>query len=325
MAKNYLITGAAGFIGHHIVDNILRNSNDNIIILDRLDESGNLNRLAEIGCPNNRAKFIYHNLRAPINDLLRSQIGHVDIILHLAAATHVDRSIDEPAEFVMDNVLATCHLLDFARKIDLEQFVYFGTDEVFGPAPEGVAYSEWDRYKSGNPYAATKAGAEELCVAYHNTYNLPVKITHCMNVFGERQHPEKFIPMVVSKVLKGEPVTIHADAKCEKAGSRFYIHARNVADAIGYVIDNGYVGEKFNIVGELEVDNLHLAQIIAGVVGKPLIYEMVDFHSSRPGHDLRYALDGSRLCAMGWTVPVDFVASITKTIEWTLKNDRWLF
>jgi len=320
----YLITGAAGFIGHHIVEHLLINTDDEIVIIDRLDESGNLNRLSEIGCPNPRIRFIHHNLRSPVSDLLKNQIGNIDRILHIAAATHVDRSITHPMEFVLDNVVATANILDYARSIEIDQMVYFSTDEVFGPAPKGVAYKEWDRYKSGNPYAATKAGSEELCIAYHNTYGLPVKVTHCMNVFGERQHPEKFIPMVVKKARDGETVTIHSDKTGTIPGSRFYIHARNVANGVMFVMDNGVAGDKYNIVGEREVDNLELAQLISGFQGKPLSYEMVDFHGSRPGHDLRYALDGTKLADMGWTPDVTFDESLEKTVKWSLENKQWL-
>lgn len=272
-----------------------------------------------------RVRFVYHNLRSPINEYLQHQIGHVDIILHLAASTHVDRSIDHPMEFVMDNVVATCNMLDYARSFPVKPlFVYFSTDEVFGPASEGVAYKEWDRYNSGNPYSATKAGGEELVLSYNNTYGLPSIITHTMNVFGERQHPEKFIPMVIKSVLKGDTVTIHANSDKTKAGSRFYIHARNVAEAIMFLLENYKDGDKYNIVGEKEVDNLELAQFIAKVVGKPLKYEMVDFHSSRPGHDLRYALDGTKLKEMGFEYPKTFEQSLEKTIRWYLEHPKWL-
>ncbi len=147
-----------------------------------------------------------------------------------------------------------------------------------------------------------------------------------MNVFGERQHPEKFIPMTIRKVLKGETVIIHANKDKTKAGSRFYIHARNVAAAVQFVLDKGEIGEKYNIVGEREMDNLELAQFIAQVVGKPLKYKMVDFHSSRPGHDLRYALDGTRLKKMGWKLPKNFKESLRKTVEWNLEpeNKKWI-
>ena len=158
-----------------------------------------------------RVKIVHHDLKAALNPLVCSEIGQVDYILHLAAGSHVDRSIDYPMEFVLDNVVGTANILDFARTQDnLEKFVYFSTDEVFGPAPNGIKYKENDRYNSTNPYSATKAGAEELAVAYENTYKLPIIITHTMNVFGERQHPEKYIPMCIRKARDGEVVTIHS-------------------------------------------------------------------------------------------------------------------
>lgn len=272
-----LLTGGAGFIGHHVVDRLLKEQAD-VTLIDRLDESGNLNRLAEVGAIG-PCRFIYHDLKAPINDQLAAQIGEHDVIMHLAAATHVDRSISDPMAFVMDNVVATTNILDFARKVGCEKFINFSTDEVFGPAPVGTRYKEDDRYNAGNPYAATKAGAVQMGLAYHNTYGTPVLTTHTMNVIGERQHPEKMVPMCIAKVDRGDKVTIHANASRTKAGSRFYIHAQDVADAMMFLCQHGEAGQKYNIVGEREVDNLELAQMIAGAVGKPLRYEMVDFHS----------------------------------------------
>ena len=161
-----------------------------------------------------RVKIVHHDLKAELNPLVCSEIGQVDYILHLAAGSHVDRSIDYPMEFIMDNVVGTANILEFARRQDnLERFVYFSTDEVFGPAPNGIKYKENDRYNSTNPYSATKAGAEELAVAYENTYKLPIYITHTMNVFGERQHPEKYIPMCIKRARDGEVITIHSDAR----------------------------------------------------------------------------------------------------------------
>lgn len=318
-----LVTGGAGFIGHHLVSQILSTTDWRVTILDRLDHSGNLNRLAEIGAHNNsRVRFVFHDLRAAINDQVTQQIGDHDYIAHLAAATHVDRSIADPMSFVLDNVVATCNILDFARKTGCEKFIQFSTDEVFGPAPEGVNYLEDARYRSGNPYAATKAGAEELAVSYHNTYGLPVIVTHTMNACGERQNPEKFVPMTIAKVRDGETVTIHADKSCNKPGSRYYIEARHVAEATLFLLENGNAGEKYNIVGAVEIDNLELARMIADAIGKPLRSKLVDFHSSRPGHDLRYALDGSKMTAMGFTAPIPDIARIAR---WYIDNEAaWL-
>lgn len=320
-----LITGAAGFIGHHLTQAIIERTDWKVTVIDRLDESGNLNRLAEIGAAKHpRVKFVFHDLRGAINDQLAGQLGSHDYILHLAAATHVDRSISDPLSFVYDNVVATCHLLDFARRVGCQRFIQFSTDEVFGPAPQGMAYKEWDRYRSGNPYSATKAGAEELALAYENTYGVPVLITHTMNVVGVRQHPEKFVPMCIAKIENGETVTIHADKTKSIPGSRFYIGAREVSDAVLFLLKYGVVGDKYNIVGERELNNLEVARLIAAKLGKPLHYELTDFHSSRPGHDLRYALDGSKMAAMGWGPERNIEDVLGDIVQWTVENRRWL-
>jgi len=328
--KRILLTGGAGFIGSHVLQQMVETCPQwHFVVIDRLDSSGNLNRLAELNLPMDRVKFIYHDLKSPITGQLAYQIGHIDSIMHLAAATHVDRSIEDPMSFVMDNVVATCSLLNYARTLPyLQSFLYFSTDEVFGPAPEGVAYREWDRYKSGNPYAATKAGGEELALAFHNTYKLPVIITHTMNVVGTMQHPEKFVPMTISKVRDSRTVTIHSDKTRTKAGSRHYISVRDVAGALIFLMSasDGFreFGGKYNIVGVKEINNLQMARMIATAMNKPLDYEMVDFHSSRPGHDLRYALDGSLMASLGWRPSIDIYDEIKHIVDWSLKNDHWL-
>lgn len=321
--KKVLITGGAGFIGSNLIAYMLLKTDWQITILDRLDHSGNLNRLAEIGAYNNpRVRFMFCDLRAAINDQVAQQIGKHDYILHLAAGTHVDRSITDPMAFVLDNVVATCNILDFARKMPCEKFINFSTDEVFGPAPEGVAYKEDDRYNAGNPYAATKAGAAQLGISYHNTYGLPVITTHTMNVIGIRQNPEKFVPMTIAKVKRGEKVYIHANKAKTKAGSRYYIDAFEVARGILFLLEKGIPGEKYNLVGSEEIDNLDLAQRIASAVGQPLVHEMLDFHSSRPGHDLRYALDGTKMAELGFTpAPID----LPRIVGWYVENVlQWL-
>ena len=342
MSKTVLITGGAGFIAHHVIDKILRDTDWNIVSLDRLDISGNLNRLHDMLRDHDpkevarRMRIIFHDLKAEINSQIVHDIGPVDIVLHLAAGSHVDRSIVYPMEFVQDNVVGTVNLLDYARKNhpNLEKFVYFSTDEIFGIAPVGVSYKEYDRYNSTNPYSASKAAAEEFCVAYENTYKMPIVVTHTMNVFGERQHPEKFIPATIQKVRDGETVIIHSDPTRTIAGSRMYIHARDVAEGLMFILglknyvhtgDYGHAHcPKFNLVGTEEIDNLTLAQMIAAAVGKELKYEMTDFHSSRPGHDMRYALDGGLLSSLGWTPKIKLSERITEMVQWTLQNERWL-
>jgi dTDP-glucose 4,6-dehydratase len=339
MSKTVLITGGCGFIAHHVVEHFLNFTDWNIVTLDRLDYSGNLNRLHEVlelypKVERKRVRTVFHDLKAELNPLVQNFIGKPDIILHLAAASHVDRSITHPLEFITDNIMGTAHILEYARKLDnLEMFLYFSTDEIFGMAPPGVAYTERDRYNSTNPYSASKAGGEELCVAYENTYKMPMMVTHTMNVFGERQTPEKFIPLVIKKVLKNELVTIHADATKTQAGSRFYVHAKDVADALLFLLQKNPQVEpdfgmakcrKFNIVGKEEIDNLTLARMIADSIEKELKYDMVDFHTSRPGHDLRYALSGDLMCSLGWEPRVALSDRIKEVTDWYQENTKWL-
>lgn len=339
MAKKVLVTGGAGFIAHHVIETLIEKTNWEIISLDRLDFSGNLNRLHDVMSgfdteTRKRLKVVFHDLRAELNSQLINLLGDINIVLHLAAGSHVDRAIKYPMDFVLDNVVGTVNLLNYARNLkNLERFVYFSTDEVFGPAPNGVLYGEYDRYNSTNPYSASKAGGEEMCVAFENTYSMPIYITHTMNVFGERQHPEKFIPLCIRKVRDNESVTIHSDPSKTQAGSRHYIHARDVAEGMLHILGlNGpfktdYGGAKcpkFNLVGKEEIDNLSLAKMIAKSQGKELKYEMIDFHSARPGHDLRYSLSGDYMRSLGWEPKIALSERISQVVNWTLANDRWL-
>jgi len=340
--KIALVTGGAGFIAHHVIEDLLENTDWNIISLDRLDFSGRPNRLTDMlegksAEAKDRVRVLYCDLRAPLNNQLGRDIGRVDFILHLAAAASVDRSIESPMDFVMDNTVATVNLLEFARhnQPQLERFVYFSTDEVFGPAPSGVNYKEYDRYSSANPYAASKAAGEEFAVSFENTYKMPIVITHTMNVFGERQNPTKFLPGVIRAVRDGGKVTIHSDPTMTIAGSRVYIHVKDVAEGLRFIInlprDYRHTGDfggakcpKFNIVGPQEIDNLAMAKIIAESVGKELNYELMDFHSGRPGHDLRFAMSGELLKSLGWSPRVSLQERVEQFTQWTLSNTKWL-
>ena len=347
MSKKICITGGAGFIAHHAIETILDETDWEIITVDRIDFSGNYNRLVDVlenHPERKRVRTVWHDLKAEFNPQIKAFIGNVDYIVHMAAGSHVDRSIDYPMEFVMDNVVGTVNVMDWARGLDsLDRMIYFSTDEVFGPAPKGTKFKEWDRYNSTNPYSASKAGAEELAVAYENTYGLPIYISHTMNVFGERQHPEKYIPMCIRRVRNGESITVHSNSAKTEAGSRHYIHAKDVADAMLFLLtkdperrllsidknnwsDEVGVGKdiKFNIVGPEEIDNLSLAKMIGECQGKEAITEMVDFHSARPGHDLRYALDGGLMKSIGWEPKLKFSERIQQVSDWYLSNNKWL-
>lgn len=328
-----LITGGAGFIGHHLVDYLLEKTDWHLVLLDRLDLSGNLNRMAELppvrdGQARGRMRFVYHDLKAPIGEHVAAMIGDVDYILHLAASTHVDRSIEDPLLFAMDNVVGTTNLLTYARSLkNLKRFINFSTDEVFGPAPDGYAHKEADPYLPSNPYSASKAGAASMGYAFYVTYGLPVVTTYTMNNFGERQHPEKLVPKAIRSILRGEPMPIFATIDergvATAIGSRYWIHCRNTASAIFYLLERGVAGQSYNVVGFDELTNLAMAERIAAIVGKPLIPHFVDFHKVRPGHDRRYALDGTKLKELGWTPEVDFEESLRKTVDFTLNNPQW--
>ena len=321
-----LVTGAAGFLGHHFVEHILKTTDHDVTIIDKLTyASAGFDRLKDIGAyEHKRVKVFTHDFRLPIEGSLADEIGEPDWIVHIGAETHVDNSIRDPYPFVMTNVVGTMYMLEFAKKVKPQKFLYFSTDEVFGDAPKGTAYKEWDRYNSRNPYAASKAGGEELCLAYANSYGMNMIITHTMNIFGERQHKEKFIPIVMNKIRKGEVLEIH----CTNGdpASRSWIHARNASSAVMFLLEATQPGvrDKFNITGEVEFNNLDLAQDIAKIMNKDLKFQLVDYYADRPGHDPRYMLDGTKLRDMGWEMPKNFDASLRKTIEWTLERERWL-
>lgn len=320
-----LITGGAGFIGHHFVEHLHRKTDWEIVIIDKLSyASHGVKRLESANILTSpRVKIFTADLSVPISDGIISEIGELDYIVHLAAETHVDNSIKEPIPFIRNNIESTINILEYARTLKIKKFLYFSTDEVYGPAPDDISYKEWDRYKPTNPYSGSKAASEMLCMSYENTYKIPLIICNVMNVFGERQHVEKFIPKAIKTILSGKILDIHAD-KNMKSGSRFYIHGRNVADAICFIIKHGEIGEKYNITGEREVSNLEMAEYIANVIRKPLLYKLDCECSYRPGHDLRYALNGEKLFNLGWRLPKTFEESLKKTIEWTLDNKEWL-
>ncbi len=325
--KTVLLTGGTGFIGHHLFQYIMKNTDWNVVILDRFSYAGSCDRprvIADAEHYYNRFKVICHDFRSSFNEDIKVKLSQYkfDFILHLAASTHVDRSISNPLDFVFDNVVGTCNLLEWYRYNSVKStFLYFSTDEVFGPQTGINQAKEWDNYNSNNPYAATKAGAEELCLAYANTYDLDIRITHTMNVFAEGQHIEKFIPLCVKRIISGEEIQIHANADCTVSSSRCYIHAKKVAEAVLFVLKHGKQREKYNIVGQREITNEFLVLEIANILNKTTNYKLVDFHSSRPGHDLRYALDGSKLKNMGFCYNKgNFEIDLIQTVKWYEKQ-----
>lgn len=335
MSKHLLLTGGLGFVGAHAVAHFLKTTDWDITVLDSMRFSGRIERLTEIeGYDPDRCQVFWHDLRSPIHATLRSAIGDVDYIINAASDSHVDRSITDPVPFIHNNVMLSVNMLEYAREVKPEKYVQVSTDEVFGPAPLGYSHKENDPLLPSNPYSASKGAQELISYSYWRTYNVPLIITNTMNMLGEKQNREKMIPSTIYKVLNGETVTIHARPNPDGSwtpGSRVWLHARNWADAHKFILENLDIvnfgeGEplKYNVAGEREIDNLELAQTIADILEMPLKYEMVDFHSSRPGHDLRYSLDGSKLAAAGWVPPVPLEESLRQTVLWSRDHPEWL-
>jgi len=334
--KRVLLTGASGFVGSHVLRHILTNTDWEVVCLVSFRHRGLTDRirLAVAGLDDDyeRTTVLTHDLTAPISIVLADNMGPINYVINVASESHVDRSIEMPAPFILNNVALMTTMLDYARMMDIEAFLHVSTDEVYGPAPDGIAHIEWlDVHLPSNPYSASKSAQEAIAFSYWRTYDVPVIITNTMNIVGEMQDPEKFMPMVIRRVLLEQEVPIHASADGDVIGSRFYLHARNQADGLLHVLgqpvpswQESDVPAKWHIVGEREVDNLEMAQMIADAVGKPLRYDLVDFHSSRPGHDLRYALDGGKMAASGWKAPYSLEASLERTVDWTLSHPEWL-
>lgn len=364
-----LLTGAAGFVGSHALKYLLTETDADVVCLVSMEHMGvsarirqiseDYNRVAarNLGHIDDRVKFIRHDLRTPIDPVTIEQIGPVDVIWNIASESHVDRSIESPVPFIKNNVDLILNMLEYARVAEPALFLQMSTDEVYGPAPAGHNHIEWETHLPSNPYSASKAAQEAIAFSYWRTHGVPVVITNTMNIIGEMQSPEKFVPMVMKKVAAGEAMTVHASAE-GVIGSRYYLHAYNLADAwwrlteyytrsittiTEIVVENEITNvtilppgrvpayangvdrpDKFHIVGEREVDNLQFAQMIADKMGLPLKYELVDFHSSRPGHDLRYALDGNKLADMGWRAPKSLDDSVAELVSWTLDHPEWL-
>lgn len=344
-----LLTGAAGFVGSHVLRHLLVNTDWDILcpvsfrhqgVPERIHSAMHAANFSQSVEFMSRVQVENHDLTAPIDNRTANRWGPVDVIMNVASESHVDRSIEHPTSFIRNNTDLVLNLLDYARYVNVDLFLHMSTDEVYGPAYGEHRHKEGEPHRPSNPYSASKAVQEAIVFSYWRTYGVPVVITNTMNIIGEMQDPEKFFPKVMQKVARGETVQLHASASGEM-GSRFYLHARNLADAWlfltkHYMGFNGVPGfvpsygggytdlDRWNIVGEREVTNLELAQMIADAMGQELKWEAVDFHSSRPGHDLRYALDGTKLSDAGWKAPISLEEGLRKTIAWTLDHKEWL-
>lgn len=321
-----LITGGRGFLGSHLVEHILKNTNWEIVIFDKLSyASVSEDRLTNMDTwekYKSRVRLFTVDLCQEISEGVTRDAGSIDYVFHVAAESHVDRSIEFPVPFILNNVSATLTTLEYARRQPgLKMFLNISTDEVFGPAPQGYQFKEFETHKPSNPYSASKSAQESICFSYSNTYKVPVVTIRSMNLIGERQHPEKFVPKIVYSLMNGTCLTVHGDLEQKKIGTRFYLHCRNLSDALLHVVRLGYFGyDEWNIAGLEEISNLDLAVRISRILDRPLKYDIVDFHSSRPGHDLRYALDSSKLLKSGYVYPVNFEESLERTVKWVVRD-----
>lgn len=325
-----LLTGGAGFIGHHTIEHFLKNTDFELVVMDRLTYAGNLGFLNDLDIwktEGHRVRFVYHDFRAEISELTANLIGNLDYIIHMGAESHVDRSIVDPMPFAESNVVGTVNMLNFFKKYHPKaRFFYVSTDEVYGPSIDGHLHREGEPHRPSNPYSASKSGAEAFCYSYWNTYGLDIVITNTMNNFGERQNKEKFVAKTVHRLLNKEPMIAH----CKKVNdvvidvsSRCWLHARNHADGLLFLLDKAVAGERYNITGEKKpVDEM--IKMIATFLG--VDYEIVyeDFHSFRPGHDMHYGLDGTKMANMGWVAPFTLEESLKNTVLWVKDNQKWL-
>ncbi len=320
--KRLCLTGAAGFVGSHVLRYLLKNTTYDIVCLIRLNNTGNLNRIKDI-MDNPRVKFVYHDLRSDINEAIREEIGSVDYILHLGANSHVDRSIKYPKEFFIDNVMGTVNVLEFMRLYQPKaRLINFSTDEVYGAAPEGYKYKEEDRFRPSNPYSASKAGQTMAGIAYVNTYKLDIISTYTMNIFGPGQTPEKLIPKAIRSAKERTAMPVFAELNGEKlvsVGSRHWLHVDNVGEALVFLLEKGEAGEHYNIVGTDELTNEDVVRVVNKLLGTEPLIEYVDFHKTRPGHDRRYAIDGTKLKELGWVPKLNFEEGIKQLIN----QEKW--
>ncbi len=339
MKTKLLLSGLSGSIGIHFFAHIMHNTDWHVVGIASFRHKGWSDRieymLKEHPEWRERLSLITHDLVAPLSELTKKKIGHVDYIISMAAMSDVFLSIQDPVPFVVNNVNVALNLLEFAREVKPKAFVQISTDEVYGAidTKDSAGAKEWDAVLPSNPYAASKAAQEAVAISYWRTYGVPLILTNTMNNYGEMQQANKYPVLVQRAILEGKAVQIHAEPD-GSIGSRSYIHSRNFADAILFILKNTTPHQhqplttdrpdRYNIAGETRLDNLELAKLIAQLMDKMLRYQLVDSHTARPGHDPHYGLDDTKLKELGWTPPVSFHDSLKNVIEWQTANPEWI-
>ncbi|HPN96530.1 MAG TPA: dTDP-glucose 4,6-dehydratase [Candidatus Moranbacteria bacterium] len=319
MGKNILVTGGAGFIGSNFIRYILSKYPDyKICNFDLLTYAGNLENLKDVE-DNPNYKFIKGDIRDEklVDDIISQE--KIDLIVHFAAESHVDRSILNPDDFITTNVIGTHNLLKSALKNGNIRFHHISTDEVFGSlSPKDPAFNENTSYDPRSPYSASKAASDHLVRAYYHTFNLPATISNCSNNYGPFQFPEKVIPLFITNLLEGKKVPLYGDGM----NVRDWLYVEDHAKAIDVIIHKGKIGETYCIGGNSEKTNKELTYKILALTGKG--EEMIEFVKDRPGHDRRYAMDTTKIKnELGWQPEVSFEEGLKKTVEWYKNNESW--
>lgn len=331
-----IVTGGAGFIGCNLVRYLIQDTSHHVLNLDKLTYAGNLESLADIaGSP----RYSFAQVDIADGPAVREQFARFqpDAVMHLAAESHVDRSIDRPADFIRTNLVGTFTLLEAAREYwkdlpptrkDAFRFLHVSTDEVYGSLRPGDApFTEQTRYDPHSPYSASKAGSDHLARAWHDTFGLPVLVTNCSNNYGPYQFPEKLVPTVILKCLRGEPIPVYGRGE----NVRDWLYVRDHATALVTVLERGRPGQTYNIGGNNEQRNIDLVRMLCRIVDElhPRAdgrshAEQITFVEDRPGHDLRYAIDSSKIRReLGWQPKQDHESGFRQTVQWYLDNRQW--
>lgn len=334
--KRVLLTGVGGSIGCHTLIHLLHNTGWDVIGVDSFRHKGLRDRVTTMLGYHpeylGRVEIFQHDLINSVPGEMAARFGPVDYIIAMASLSDVHDSLINPVPFLKNNLNIVLSTLEYARLVKPTAFLLVSTDEVYGPTDGKTLHCEWDPIIPSNPYSASKCAQEAVAISYWRSYSTPLIIVNLMNNFGEMQSPAKFPAIIQRKVRAGEEIEIHSHG--DRIGSRVYIHSRNSSDAILFLLNkvephlhqNGDVDrpDRYNIVGDRQIDNLELAQMIAAFIGKPLRYRLVPAAASRPGHDIHYGLDGEKLAALGWKQPIPFEESMRHVVEWYEQNPDWL-
>ncbi len=330
-----IITGGAGFIGSAVIRQYIQDTEHTIINVDKLTYAGNLESLSSVA---HNPRYYFEQADICDTQAMQGIINHYqpDAIMHLAAESHVDRSIDGPADFIQTNIVGTCHLLEVARhywqQLDGDKklsfrFHHVSTDEVYGDLAENGFFTEQTAYDPSSPYSASKASSDHLVRAWHRTYDFPVVITNCSNNYGSHQFPEKLIPLVILNALEGKSLPIYGDG----LQIRDWLYVDDHARALRLVLESGQIGETYNIGGHNEQTNIEVVKNICTLLDqikpespyKPH-EQLITYVNDRPGHDVRYAIDADKIAReLAWQPQETFASGLAKTVQWYLDNRQW--